>query len=130
MAFISRRNPDGSPWQPGSGDCVCSDHFVSRKKSDLPSSPDFVPSVYSVESDLPGCSTLNEDSYRHFERARNRARLQEQHSKAVEKNRQEVELERAWQKVFSVLSHTTTLMQLTMGSLSAKGQLYAKNTRT
>ena len=98
MAFISRRNPDGSPWQPGSGDRVCSDHFVSRKKSDLPSSPDFVPSVRSVESDLPGCSTLNEDSYRRFERARNRARLQEQHSKAVEKNRQEVELEQAWQK--------------------------------
>ena len=85
MAFISRRNPDGSPWQPGSGDRVCSDHFVSRKKSDLPSSPDFVPSVRSVESDLPGCSTLNEDSYRRFEHARNHARLQEQHSKAVEK---------------------------------------------
>ena len=86
------------PLQPGSGDRVCSDHFVSRKKSDLPSSPDFVPSVRSVESDLPGCSILNEDSYCHFERARNRARLQEQHSKAVEKNRQEVELEQAWQK--------------------------------
>ena len=98
IAFVSRRNPDGSPWQPGSGDRVCSDHFVSRKKSELPSSPDFVPSVRSVESDLPGCPIRGEDSYRRFERARNRARLQEQHSKAVEKNRQEVELEQIRQK--------------------------------
>ena len=71
---------------------------ITSYLAELPSSPDFVPLVRSVESDLPGCPVRGEDSYRRFERARNRARLQEQHSKAVEKNRQEVELEQIRQK--------------------------------
>ena len=96
MAFVSRRNPDGTPWQPGSGDHVCSDHFISGRKSDLPSSPDFVPSVHSKELDLPRCPTRSEDSYRRFERVKTCARLRDQHSNALEKNRQEVELEQAW----------------------------------
>ena len=95
IAFVARRNPDGSPWQPGSGDRVCSDHFISKRKSDLPSSPDFVPSVHSKDLNIPGCPTRSEDSYRRFERAKTRARLREQHSKALEKNIKEVELEQA-----------------------------------
>ena len=38
---------------------------------------------------------MPKDSYRHFERAKTRARLREQHSKALEKNIKEVELEQA-----------------------------------
>ena len=45
LAFISRRNEDRSAWEPGKGDHVCSDHFISRKKSDLLTSPDYVPSI-------------------------------------------------------------------------------------
>ena len=45
LAFISRRNEDGSAWEPGKGDRVYSDHFISRKKSDLPTSPDYVLSI-------------------------------------------------------------------------------------
>ena len=111
IALVARRNPDGSSWQPSSGDRVCSDHFISKRKSDLPSSPDFMSSVHSYsikELDLPGCSTRSEVSYRRFERAQTRTRLQEQHSKALEKNRQEVELSKHNEMVFSVLSHTTT----------------------
>jgi len=31
LAFIGRRNKDGSAWKPGKGDRVCSDHFTSNK---------------------------------------------------------------------------------------------------
>ena len=70
IAFISRRNPDGSTWQPGSGDRVCSDHFISRKKSDLPGSPDFVPSIQTKTLELTRCLSHSEDSYRRFLNAR------------------------------------------------------------
>ena len=95
IAFVARRNPDGSPWQPGSGDRVCLDHFISKRKSDLPSSPD-------LDLNIPGCPTRSEDSYRRFEHAKTRARLREQHSKALEK---EVEWSKHGEMVFSVLSH-------------------------
>jgi len=29
--FIGRKNPDGTPWKPGTGDRVCSNHFISGK---------------------------------------------------------------------------------------------------
>ena len=96
VAFVSRRNSDGSPWQPGTGDHVCSEHFISKRKSDLPSSPDFVPSVQRKELELLVYSTpSSEVSYRRFERARSRARIREQHCKELEKNRWAVELDQA-----------------------------------
>ena len=94
--MVPRRNSDGSPWQPGTGDHVCSEHFISKRKSDLPSSPDFVPSVQRKELELPVYSTpSSEVSYRRFERARSRARIREQHCKELEKNRRAVELDQA-----------------------------------
>jgi len=33
------------PWCPGTGDHVCSIHFISGKKSDVSTHPDFDPSV-------------------------------------------------------------------------------------
>ena len=95
IAFVSRRNPDGSAWQPGSGDRMCSDHFISRKKSDLPGSPDFVPSIQAKTLELTGCLSHSEDFYRRFLHARCRARMQEQCSKESEKNRQKAELKQA-----------------------------------
>ena len=56
---------------------------------------DFVPSVHSKDLNIPGCPTRSEDSYRRFERTKIRARLREQHSKALENNIKEVELEQA-----------------------------------
>ena len=46
ICFVSRQNPDGTPWKPVEGDRLCSEHFISKKKSDLPNNPDYVPSVY------------------------------------------------------------------------------------
>ena len=46
LAFVSRKNPDGSPWKPGTRDCVCSEHFISGWRSMVPLDPDYVPSVY------------------------------------------------------------------------------------
>ena len=31
LAFIGRRNKDGLPWEPGTGDRVCSGHFLLKK---------------------------------------------------------------------------------------------------
>ena len=63
LAFIGRKNKDGSPWKPGRGDHVCSDHFLSKQKSDLPTNPDYVPSVRAVQ-DIP---CVNEGAVAHFE---------------------------------------------------------------
>ena len=84
-----------STWQPGSGVCVCSDHFISRKKSDLPGLPDFVPSIQTKTLELTRCLSHSEDSFCRFLRARCRARMQEQCSKESEKNRRAAELKQA-----------------------------------
>jgi len=89
--FVSRRNPDGSPWQPGTSDCVCSDHFISGSKLHLPSSSDFVLSIQRKDLEI----SSSEDSYCRFERTRCHARIREQASKELEKNKQEAELEQA-----------------------------------
>ena len=47
VAFVSQRNEDGSPWQPKDGDRICSDHFILKQKSDIPTNPDYVPSILS-----------------------------------------------------------------------------------
>ena len=60
IAIVSKRNPDGSPWQPSSCDRVCSDYFIYGKKSDLPGCPDFVLSIQTKELELPGFSTCND----------------------------------------------------------------------
>ncbi len=48
LAFVCRRNHDGSSWEPGDGDRVCSHHFIAGKKSNLPAAPDYVPSLHTA----------------------------------------------------------------------------------
>ena len=48
ISFVSRINPDGSPWKPGEGDRICSDHFIGKQKSDLLNHPDYTPSVNTI----------------------------------------------------------------------------------
>ena len=58
------------PWKPGEGDRLCSDYFVSKKKSDLSNSPDYVPCVYpetlvkklSCATNASSLAILNEHS--------------------------------------------------------------------
>lgn len=47
LAFVCRQNQDGTPWEPGDGDRVCSLHFLSGSKSDIPTDPDYVPSLHT-----------------------------------------------------------------------------------
>ena len=82
IAFVSRKNPDGSAWNPGVGDRVCSVHFISKKKSDLPDSPDYVLSI--MRRDLEAsCSSA---AYSHFEHVSRHARIQEQRRKEKANN--------------------------------------------
>lgn len=49
LAFNGRRNEDGLSWEPGTRDKLCSNHFILRKKSDLPNVPNYIPSVWVVQ---------------------------------------------------------------------------------
>ena len=84
--FIGRRNEDGSPWEPGTGDRVCSDHFLSKKKSDLSTNPDYIPSVRSTQ-DSP---RVNEGAVACFECIKRRHSTQQANEK--EKKLQKDEL--------------------------------------
>ena len=67
---------------------MCSKHFISRKKSDLPCSPDFVPSVYPEEAEKSSSAGgLNRLAC--FERAKRRsaANKMEQFEKEKEEER-------------------------------------------
>lgn len=67
VSFVSRQNADGTPWKAEGGDRICSEHFVSKRKSDMPNSPDDVPSVYpETIAKKSGCAT-SISSLAHFE---------------------------------------------------------------
>lgn len=66
--FIGRRNEDGLPWEPGTGDLVCSDYFLSKKKLNLFTNPDYIPSVWSTQ-DVPH---VNEGAVARFEHSTSR----------------------------------------------------------
>lgn len=79
LSFVARQNADGSSWKPGPGDRLCSCHFISGKKSNLPSNPDYVPSVH-VGNEFNGGDC--EVRMSRFERARRRSSVRahkEQH---------------------------------------------------
>ena len=79
IAFVSRKNSDGSAWEPGNGDRICSQHFINGKKSDLYINPNYVPSIQAKNSPDTECNA----ALSRFERASNRAKLQ------MERRRQE-----------------------------------------
>ena len=77
ISFVSGQNEDGTPWKPGEGDCLCSEHFASKKKCDLPNSPDYVPSVYpETIAKKPSC-IASVSSLARFERAQRRSATNE-----------------------------------------------------
>ena len=82
IAFVSRKNSDGSAWEPGNGDRVCSKHFITGKKSDLFTSPDFVPSIQVNNSRPTECNA----ALARFERAGRRAKLQTERRRQEEQN--------------------------------------------
>ena len=45
---IKRDNEDGTPWQPTEYSVLCGRHFISGKPSDIPSSPDYAPTIFST----------------------------------------------------------------------------------
>ena len=74
-AFVSRRNEDGSSWQPGDGDRICSDHFILKEKSDIPTNPDYVPTVQSPRSSESPEPVKEKDQFGRFERSQRRSKM-------------------------------------------------------
>ena len=83
VAFVSRKNADGTPWKPGSGDRVCSVHFVTGKKSDVPNSPNYVP---SIEASNPDTIKESNAAMVCFKRASHRSKLQEKRRRQSERD--------------------------------------------
>jgi len=71
-AFVSCKNSDGSAWQLGNGDRICSEHFITGKKSDLYTNPDYVPSIQTKNLQAAECNV----ALSRFERASHHAKLQ------------------------------------------------------
>ena len=84
VGLVSRQNADGTPWEPGEGDRVCSEYFVS-KKTNLPNSPDYVPSVYPKAITKKLSCAANVSSLARFERAQRRSAATELEQLAKEK---------------------------------------------
>jgi len=84
IAFVNRRNPDGTTWQPGKDDRLCSDHFIRNEKSDIPINPDYVPTI-KPNTDQQAAS---KDSVARYERAKHRSQASEQARRVVEMERE------------------------------------------
>ena len=86
IAFVSRRNSDGSPWKPAEGDRICSHHFVTRQKSETPSDPDYVPLVYPQSKEENGsASDASVSSVARFQRAQHRCIMASEQQRLQEK---------------------------------------------
>ena len=73
------------PRKPGEGDRLCSEHFVLKKESDLPNSPDYVPSVYPETSAKKSSCAANASSLACFERAQWRSTTSKMERLATER---------------------------------------------
>ena len=73
IAFASRRNSDRSAWKPGKGHRVCSNPFISGKKSDEPGDSNYVLSV-KHRKQPPSSSNA---SFSRFEMLSRRTQIQE-----------------------------------------------------
>ena len=91
IAFVSRRNSNKSAWKPGKGDRLCSDHFISGKKSDKPGNPDYVPSVKPKKSPRKSSesSSLSSAAMNRFKRLTRRTQVKEQKCRDLERSNQE-----------------------------------------
>ena len=86
ISFFSQINSNGTPWKPGEEDRLCSEHFVSKKKSNLPNNPDYVPSVYpETIAKKSGC-VPNVSSLARFVRAQRRSATNEMERLTNEKD--------------------------------------------
>ena len=66
LVFIRRKGEDGLPWEPKTGDTVCSDHFLLKKKSNLSTNSEYVPSVRSTQ-DFPHMNEGAVACFKHLE---------------------------------------------------------------
>ena len=69
--------------EPGSGDCVCSEHFVTGKKLDVFNTPNYVP---SIQANNPETIKESNAAMVHFQRVSYRSKLQEEQRKQLERD--------------------------------------------
>ncbi len=65
---IKRVKPDGTPWIPSKNSKVCSSHFIDNKKSDDPTSPSYLPTIFPTNHR----PEVTEQELQRFERAKRR----------------------------------------------------------
>ena len=67
ISFVSRKNKSGTPWEPQDGKRLCSQPFISGKKSNSVTSPDYVPSIYLKKAEKKATNLTAVDSLARFE---------------------------------------------------------------
>ena len=73
------------PWKPGEGDRLCSEQLISKKKSDIPNSPDYVPSDYPESLAKKSSCAANASSLARFERAQQHSTTNEMERLSTER---------------------------------------------
>ena len=75
---VGRMNADRSPWSPNDNSRLCSKHFISGSKSNIPTNPDFIPTV-----DMPGVKAKTTSDVARYDRAKARAHRTDQVNEPV-----------------------------------------------
>jgi len=76
------------PWEPEDGERLCSQRFISGKKSDSVTSPDYVPSIYPKKAEKKAANPTAVDSLARFQRTQRRSISNEQARVAKEKKKE------------------------------------------
>jgi len=85
ISFDSWQNADEMPLEPGEWDWLCSEHFISGKKSDLPCGSDCVPSIYPLKVVKKSSQAANVESLACFEWAQHCSTTNEKERLAKER---------------------------------------------
>ena len=86
ITLVNRKEPSGSLWNPDTYSRLCSEHFLSGKKSEEPDDPDYEPSIFGTRHVKPkkpsDLARFNRRKRRHDEMQRRPNEKQSRHDEA------------------------------------------------